>query len=222
MSSAARNSGQTTASAVTTFNRRRCTAPRSGKSLSITCACAPISSELTNERSQNSLNRHRTEARAISAVSLGSERRSSCAASSRCCHGPAAGESWTESGADANIVVQVPQSRSPGARIHKQIIGFAVPVEIGRPDQIISCRNRWPICAADEGRSRQIPDRSLTRRRVEKQIIGLAVPVKIRNPHYAPARSKSWTDSTANANIVVHEPDHRLAGAGIVKDVIGL
>ena len=65
MNPAAKSSGRTTASAVTTFNRRRCTAPRSGKSLSITCACAPISPELTSARSQNSLNRHRTEARAI-------------------------------------------------------------------------------------------------------------------------------------------------------------
>ena len=61
MNPAVKNSGRTTASAVTTFNRRRCTALRSGTSLSITCACAPISPEPTNGRSQNSLSRHRTE-----------------------------------------------------------------------------------------------------------------------------------------------------------------
>jgi hypothetical protein len=67
MNPAAKNSGRTIASAVTTFNRRRCTAPRSGTSLSTTCGCAPISLELTSARSRNFLSRHRAEAYAITA-----------------------------------------------------------------------------------------------------------------------------------------------------------
>ena len=67
MNPTAKNSGRTTASAVTIFNRRRCTAPRSGTSLSITCACAPISPEPTSARLPNSLSRHRAEACAITA-----------------------------------------------------------------------------------------------------------------------------------------------------------
>jgi hypothetical protein len=67
MNPAAKNSGRTIASAVTTFNLRRCTARRSGTSLSITCGCAPISPALTSARSRNFLNRHRAEACAITA-----------------------------------------------------------------------------------------------------------------------------------------------------------
>ena len=44
---------------------------------------------------------------------------------------PASGESWPESGANANIVVHVPDRRYTGARIVKQVIRFPVTVKVG-------------------------------------------------------------------------------------------
>jgi hypothetical protein len=52
--------------------------------------------------------------------------------SSGCGQGKASGESWAGSGANANIVVQVPNRRLARARIEQQVIRFSVPVKIGR------------------------------------------------------------------------------------------
>ena len=85
-------------------------------------------------------------------------------------------ESGADRGADANIVVQVPNRRLAGARIEQQVIRFSVPVKIGRSRQIISRGNRRPKSAANANIVVQVPDHCVTRARIEEQVISVFRP----------------------------------------------
>src|SRR5262249_44534972 len=81
---------------------------------------------------------------------------------------PASRKSRTEGAADKHVVVHIPYRRLARARVVKQIIRFAVPVEIGHADQFPAAGEGWAEGASDKRDAGKIPDGRLTRAGAEE------------------------------------------------------
>jgi hypothetical protein len=116
---------------------------------------------------------------------------------------PASRKRWTIGAAGEDIVVEIPESGSLDARTIKHVIGLAVRVEIGRPDQSIAAGNGRPECANDERGAGQGPDHRLARACTVKELIGFVIAIKVCRTDHSPVSWKSWTKVTADKNIVI-------------------
>ena len=75
-------------------------------------------------------------------------------------------------------------------RIIKQIIWFAVVIEISRRNQSPARGKSWPVNTAQERYTRQIPDRGLARVGIKEHEIGMTVTIEIREIDQTPARGR--------------------------------
>src|SRR5438874_2145671 len=116
---------------------------------------------------------------------------------------PVSRQAWTKGAAGKRVVIEIPHGRSLHRGVVERIIGFAVPVEVGRSDQSIAAYNGRPECATNKGRSRQIPDCRLVAGRVEKQVIRLAVTIEVCHTGHFPVSWKSRTKGAADKKVVI-------------------
>src|SRR6266480_4210506 len=80
---------------------------------------------------------------------------------------PASRKSRTKGAGNQGIVVEIPDRCPASARIVKQVVRHAVPIEVGSALQLIPACNCRPNGASNKRDPSEIPDRRLTRARIE-------------------------------------------------------
>src|SRR5437762_13837698 len=104
-------------------------------------------------------------------------------------------------------------------RIVKQIIWFAVVIEISRRNQSPARGKSWPVNTAQERYTRQIPDRGRTRVEIKEHEIGMAVAIDILEIDQTPARRKRYLISASDNNVINQIPDNYLPRTSAIHDI---
>src|SRR5205823_13044146 len=120
-----------------------------------------------------------------------------------------------------HAVVQVPLCGLMRRRIVKQIIWFAVVIEISGRNQPPARGKGLPVNTAQERYTRQIPDRGLARVEIKEREIGMTVTIEIREIDQTPARRKRLPISASDKNVIIQIPDSCLPCTFAIQNIIG-